>query len=364
MEDFLDINTLAAVLAHFPQSHSSAKTAQEIAQDWPVGKTQGSKLKKVYRCINELGLGGPDLDWADDDATGTGSGLHEFVCKVPKPADARRGQPDRVYLDMNAIANFFMTDAIALQLLLGRRTINPALASSPAIALEAVETMARQRLEKTKGGAGTLARKIRIVTDGIDRKLAKIDPDVLRAMIEALTRKRWIEFDYVASNKQKSRKKLGPVGLVVKDGTIYLVALEGIKSTPQAALPLHRMDNVLVSPQPLHHAPFDLDAWIDKNGQLNHPQDGPERTINLELMVAPGSIWHFQERPLGDDQSITDPVVPDGWYRLTVTTRRWYTLTSFLASFGPYIKVVGPKEVLEGKDGMIAWAKGMADQYS
>jgi predicted DNA-binding transcriptional regulator YafY len=362
MEEFMDLNTFAAVLTHFPQSISSAKTAQEIVKDWPIGKTPGGKLKKVYRCIQELGVDG--FDDNGEDVNSPGSGIHEFVRKVPRPDDARRGQAECYYLDMNAISNFFMTDAIALQLLLGRRTINPALASAPAIELDGLESMARHRLEASKGSASALASKIRIVQDGFDRKLARINPAVLRTMIEALIRKRWVEFDYVSSKMGKSRMKLGPVGLVVKDGSIYLVALEGIKSTPEAALPLHRMNNAQVSPQPFHHSPFDLDAWIDKNGQLNHPQDGPDKTIRLELLVARGSIWHFQERSLGEDQIITAPVEPDGWYRLTVTTKRWYTLTSFLASFGPYIKVVGPKDVLEGKDGMIAWAKGMREHYS
>ena len=46
-----------------------------------------------------------------------------------------------------------------------------------------------------------------------------------------------------------------------------------------------------------------------------------------------------------------------------MTTKHWYTLTSFLASFGPYIRVLGPAEVLEGEDGIVEWARGMAKLY-
>lgn len=95
---------------------------------------------------------------------------------------------------------------------------------------------------------------------------------------------------------------------------------------------------------------------------MNHPQGADNQVISLVLKVAPGSIWHFQERPLSSDQTITGPE-QDGWFRVTATTRHWYTLTAFLASFGPYIKVMGPQQVLEGKDGVIAWARGMAEHY-
>ena len=96
---------------------------------------------------------------------------------------------------------------------------------------------------------------------------------------------------------------------------------------------------------------------------MNNPLDTDKQAISLVLKVAPDSIWHFQERPLSPDQSITGPE-QDGWFRVTAKTRLWFTLTAFLASFGPYIKVVGPPEVLEGENGMVAWVRGMAAHYT
>ena len=69
------------------------------------------------------------------------------------------------------------------------------------------------------------------------------------------------------------------------------------------------------------------------------------------------------KRPLGVDQVITGPHEVDGWFSLTVTTKHWYTLTSFLISFGPHLKVVGPPEVLAGEQGVLAWARGIAKLY-
>lgn len=358
----MDLKSFAEVLAHFPHSPEAAKTAVEIAEEWPIGTTPEARLKKVYRCIRELCPADPDDD--PDQYDGRATDIRDFVRKLPKPASVGRGEPDRVYLDVNAIANFFMTDAIALQLLLGRRSINPALASAATIAVDGVEGMARKHLKTAKGGLGALADKIRVAPDGFERVLATIDPEVLRVVIDALVRKRKIAFDYVSSKGNFSQMELGPLGLVVKDGSIYLVALKGVNSIPEMPLPLHRIANARLSPQPFHHARFDLDEWLELTGQLNHPQGGVEKTINLKLLVHPASIWHFQERPLGKDQRIIAPEMPGEWFRLTVTTRHWYTLTSFLTSFGPQIKVLGPPEVLDGEHGMLAWASGIAANYA
>lgn len=345
----MDLETFAEVLSRFPQSSKTAKSVRDIAEHWPFGKTPPARIRDVYRCVQELSSGIPPIG--------------DFVCKIPKSTDASRGDAVKVYLDLNEIANFFMSDGIALQLLLGRRSINPALAAAAAIESDTVDQIVHARLSAGKSSASTLANKIRVIPDGFNRMLAKIDPDVLRVMIEALVRKRWVEFDYRSSGGKKSHKKCGPLSLCVKDGTIYLICLEGVKSTPGAPLPLHRMSNAQLRTDVFHHARFEVDEWLEKTGQLNHPQGDIDQTITLELLVAPISIWHFQERPLGPDQKIIDPTEPGGWYRLTVTTKLWYTLIAFLAGFGPYIKVLGPTEVLEGKDGIVEWARGMAKLY-
>lgn len=345
----MNLETFAQILARFPQSPKNAKTVSEIAASWPSDKASDAQVRQIYRWVNELSSGA--------------SPIRDFICRIPKPENASREDATKIYLNLKEISNFFMSDAIALQLLLGRRSINPTLAAATSVEANTVEEIAHARLAESKSTASALANKIRVVPDGFDRMLAKIDPDVLRVILEALVRKRKVEFDYRSSKGKCSRKTLGPLGLVVKDGSIYLIGLEGVKSTPEAALPLHRMSNPKIGLQPFHHAPFDIDEWLEKTGGLNHPQGDVDKTICLELLVAPGSIWHFQERPLGPDQVITEPDEADGWYHLKVTTKHWYTLTSFLVSFGPYIKVLGPAEVLEGKDGIVEWARGMAKLY-
>lgn len=350
----MDLAAFAEILSHFPRSPKTAKTVKELAATLVSDRTEQAKLRHLYRCVEEL---------SSDKKAAVGN----FVVKIARPDHAAREDAARVYLNMPAISDYFMNDGIALQLLLGRRAINPALEEAGAIEADATEEIALARLDASRSNTSTLAKKIRVVPDGIDRMLATIDPDVLRAMLEALVRKRKVEFDYRSSEGNLSRKRMGALGLVVKDGSIYLLAVEGFEELPRVALPLHRMSNATVNVlQPFHHIPFDIDAWLRKTGQLSHPQGDVEKTIRLELLVAPQTIWHFQERPLGPDQIITAPDADAEWYHVAVTTKHWHTLTSFLVSFGPYIKVLGPPEVLEGhkgKNGITAWVRQMANLY-
>jgi predicted DNA-binding transcriptional regulator YafY len=355
----MKLETFREVLAVLPKSEAEAMTVQQIAEKWE--KTAGSKeakLKQVYRSIQEL-CRNPDP--GDDPDDPESDDIGSIVVKVHGVPPA----PDRFYIDMEVVAQAFMSDAVALQVLLGRRAVNPAFAESSSTGLSGVERLAQRRLDAGRGDRRTrmLASRVRVVPDGFDRLPAQIDPDILREVVYGITHSKMLSLRYRSSKGEESTKKLGPLGLVMKDGSVYLVCC-GTSGRPIRTLPLHRMISVSVTSGVfVPPARFDLDAWLQETGQMNHPQDTDNQAISLVLKVAPGSVWHFQERPLSPDQAITGPE-QDGWFRVTATTRRWYTLTAFLASFGPYIKVVGPPQVLEGEDGMVAWARGMAAHYT
>jgi len=344
----MKLETFAEILARFPHSAAHAKTVDQLAEEWPFGTTPVAKKRQLYNHIKELSEDSP---------------IGHFIRKIPRPESAGRDDASRVYLDLAEISSFFMTDSVALQLLLGRGAISPLLTSAVSIDPESLGDLALARLESSRSNAARLANKLRIVPDGYPRLPAKIDSNVMRVLMEGLARKRKVEFEYCSFAGRKSRKTMGPLAIVGKDGTLYLIGLQGLESQPGVPLALHRMTQAKLTLQPFHHARFDLDEWLDKTGGLYHPLDGPDRNIVLELSVSPIAIRHFEERPLGVDQKITGPYEPDGWFNLTVTTKRWYTLTSFLIGFGPHVKVLGPAEVLAGDQGILAWAKGIAKLY-
>ncbi len=352
----MQLETFREVLAVFPKSEDKAMTVQEISEEWGMGSSHDAKVKQVYRAIKTLCRNPDPGDDADDPDSDDVASLVVKVRSAPGP--------DRFYIDMEVLARAFMSDAVALQVLLGRRAVNAAFARSPTTGLEGVERLALRRLQsgKARRPVKMLASLVRVVPDGMQRLPAKIEPDILKEVIHGVTHGKFVSVSYRSSGGRESKKKLGPLGLVMKDGSVYLVCCEP-PGQAVLSLPLHRVRSASVTSSVFTPpARFDLDAWLEETGQMNHPQDRDNRVISLVLEVAPESIWHFQERPLSPDQVISGPG-QDGWFRVTATTRRYYALTAFLASFGPYIRVVGPPQVLEGRDGIVAWARGMAAHY-
>lgn len=332
-------------------------TVADLAEAWEIDGDISARQKRVRRVIEAL-CRNPE---PDDDAEGDGSGqIQELVVAVHV-----KGRPARYFLDMGAVASVFMTDAMAMGVLLGQGLVNPALAASSVTDLKRARLLAQARIEKTDDRfLNRLSARLRSVPDGFERLPAAIAPETLQECMHAVGYSKWISFTYRSSSGGKPRRwTMGALGLVSKDGSIYLVC----RNDPERriySLPLHRMTNVACTSRLYTPFPrFQIDVWLRQTGQMNHPRHDDEGPIRLELRVAPESIWHFQERPLGRDQLISGPE-PDGFFRLSVTTRRWYALTAFLASFGPYIRVEGPRSVLEGEDGIIAWSRKMAAHYT
>jgi predicted DNA-binding transcriptional regulator YafY len=333
-------------------------TVADLAEAWPVDGDIGARKRRVRRAIEAL-CRNPE---PDDNAEGYGTGqIRELVVAVHV-----RGRPTRYFLDMAAVASVFMTDAMAMGVLLGQRLVNPALAASSVTQLKHAEVLAQARIEKTRDRfLNKLSTRLRIVPDGFDRLPAAIAPETLQECMHAVGYGKWISFTYSSASAGKTKKwTMGALGLVSKDGSVYLVCRED-PDRKIYSLPLHRMTNVACTSRLYTPSPrFDIDAWLRQTGQMNHPRHDDAGPITLELSVAPESIFHFQERPLGLDQVITAPETKGGWFRLKVTTFHWYALTAFLASFGPYIRVEGPTSVLEGKDGILAWSRQMAAHYT
>ena len=358
----MDLATFAEILEYFPRSKAAAKTVEDIASEWDKGKTHSAKIRKIYRIIKEFCSRNADdpEDFGDSVAM---EDIRDLIVRVPKSTSARRGGADRFFIDMD-VATLFFSDSVALQLVLGDRVINTQLTDALTPETWHVRRKARDHLAH-KAGLDTLASisdKIRIVQDGFARMPAVIEPEILKAMIEALKKKQEVTFDYTTPAGKTWPKTVFPRGLVSKDGTLYLVSTKAPAHERQPALPLHRMSNVRLNGR-IDAPVFDLDAHLDETGQLNHPMGKIGATIRLEMMVHKSSLYHFEERKIGPDQVITPPVGDSEWHHLAVTTRHYFSLTAFLASFGRWVKVLGPKEIMDDRDGIRTWAIEMANIY-
>ena len=140
-------------------------------------------------------------------------------------------------------------------------------------------------------------------------------------------------------------KLVTPLGLVAKDGTLYLIGVQGLSENP-IHYPLHRMAETQVHYKPaIQRLGFDLKRYVYESHQFSHTLYTEEAPVVLELRVHPDAIFHFEERPLSLNQTILEPTAKEPWYAVKAKIPVTILLVPFLLSMGHWIEVVGPKQV-------------------
>lgn len=301
----------------------SALTAGEVRAKWPSEKPPS--VRSVYRYLNELvppGEMGPPLVEQT-----TRNGQQAYFLK-PTPQDT-----------------WFLTEEMALDLSLGGQVLQSIFGANRKTTGESWAERAEEFLLQASDETKRIRAKLRIVPDGIGRLPARIDPEVLRQTITAIRKDRKLDFFYTNAKGESSEKVLTPLGLVSKDGTLYLVAVKGASGKP-IHYALHRILSATVHRERADARPdFDLDSYIRDTHQFSHALDGANQLVSLELRVAPETMYHFRERPLSENQRVTKPEEGQTWYQVTAEVPNTFLLVPFLLSMGHWIEVVGPQAV-------------------
>ena len=275
-------------------------------------------------------------------------------------AVVQRGTERSYYLKTSQVANWFMTEEAALDLQLSRDVFGRAFGSRGRSSGDKLADMA-ERVVAASPETQRIRDRLRIAPDGIGRLPARIEPDVLRASIDAVGKNRKLKFTYASAAGKASSQLVSPLGLVAKDGTIYLVAIKGLSDAPRH-FALQRMSEADVHFQPAQPRPeFDLQQYVVDSHQFSHVLDAGEAPAHLKLRVAPETIYHFRERPLSSDQKETPPEGDEPWHIVTATVPRTKLLMPFLVSMGPWIEVVEPVDV---RDEMTKWVGNMWAHYA
>jgi predicted DNA-binding transcriptional regulator YafY len=237
-----------------------------------------------------------------------------------------------------------MTEEIALNVLLTGQLVGNALGSVGPLNTERLSEIAEtiaNASDKTK----RIRRCVRLVPDWIGRLPARIDPTVLQAAIDSLGEYQKLQLDYTNHQGNSSSYLVNPQGLVAKDGTVYLLATTGLENRVRH-FALHRSQNAYVHSHPIRPLPgFNIDRYIEESHQLSHLLDANAAPVLLKLRVAPETIYHFSERPLSTDQTITSPANNDAWFLVTATVHETILLIPFLLSMGGWIEVLEPAKV-------------------
>jgi len=248
------------------------------------------------------------------------------------------------------------------------------------------EKIAKLVLQKADTKIQRMVKAIRVVPDGIGRSPVAVDKLVINKIINAISDQKRIQIDFTEKyDHNKPAMDVSPISLVIKDGSYYLIAapddddyenlysyalqrIGGIKNIdiksdyPSDGESRRRSDDMInrhfqyghpvrVSDFPLQ--PFHKLTVEKRSAQLRLCQ--PEM-IELRLRVAPRAEFHFIEKPLSKEQTLTLPsgftgeqedANPKSWSVLTVNLPYTILLLPFILSYGQWVRVEGPAEVME-----------------
>ncbi len=198
--------------------------------------------------------------------------------------------------------------------------------------------------------------KVRVLHRGPGLKSPAIVSGVQSAVYDALLRNRRLDVTYLPRGKNETKQyELNPFGLVLKDGLFYLVC--SMWDYPDIRLiTLHRMQTASVMDIPCE-APdgFNLDDYI-ASGELDFAVGGE---IKLKARVSRQIAIHLEERPLHDDQQLSE-FEDDSWL-LESTTQDTNELRWWLLGFGSGLEVIAPDYLREE---FKMTSKEMASTYS
>lgn len=257
------------------------------------------------------------------------------------------GKEKHYYLKVNQVAHLFLDHEKALQQILAQQALGHAFGNIPVERLS-LEVGAAEQVAASQSSTSRLRQMVRVVPDGIGRLHANIDPKILEACLDALGSDKRLQFQYKSSAGQSKVKVVNPLGLVAKDGTVYLVA-RGDGQDKLIHYPLQRAaDMHVLQLQSMGMPNFNLDLYIEQTHQFSHQLDEQEKTINLKLKVHKNTMYHFLERPLVEDQQHEQ--MDDGSWLLEAELPHTFLLIPFLASFGSWIQVLSPKKLQDELD--------------
>jgi predicted DNA-binding transcriptional regulator YafY len=184
----------------------------------------------------------------------------------------------------------------------------------------------------------------------------------LRTLAEALRRHRRLAIAYQpadSAGRSAATRKVGPLGLVNKAGTWYLVATSsgGRVSVFRAG----RIASATILDEPSDRpADFDLALFWDR-WSAEFTTSRPRLPVRLraspQALAAFGEIFGDDARPVLDAAGPPDEL---GWQAVTLSFEHELAAAYRLAGFGGLVEVLSPPSV---RTLLVAAAQGILDRY-
>lgn len=336
----MKFHSAVSVLKLLSTKPEEALTVQQIVKKWNCEHSTKLHVRTAQRYMSEL-----CSDSADSQA-------------LVQIDDTQKDW--KYYLRLSEVANWFMTEEMALQLVLSRQVLARSFQQTQKNQKNPREEIA-EHISSESVRAKRLSAGLRIVSDGIGRLHATIRHDVLACAMEAIATGQKIKLDYTTAKGRSIRQEVSPLGLVAKDGTIYMPSVEGLSDFP-IHYALHRIHSAELVSKPNQKAVnFDIDQYIQDSHQLSHAMDVPDFQISLKLKVDSKAVYHFAERPLSIEQKISKIKGDPNHVLVEVNVPPTVLLKPFLVSFGAAVEVLEPlklrREVMDMLQSSVALYK-------
>lgn len=233
-----------------------------------------------------------------------------------------------------------MNTETALTFELLSRYLAPVLPRSMLTLLEPDFAHARQVLDDLRSAPlGRWSKRIAVLPFGQQLLPPEVSADVSAVVYDALLQGTRFEADYRSVNADSAKRRVfNPLGLVYREGVIYLVASLWDYPNPlhfalQRMSKAQSLDEAAVAPEG-----FDFERYIRDEKAFDYPVG---RDIKLELVVEEWLARHLQECRLAKEQTIT-PISGRNEFRVTASVTDTDQLFWWLRSLGPSVEVTKP----------------------
>jgi hypothetical protein len=236
-----------------------------------------------------------------------------------------------------------LTVSQALSLCLLKKFLLPLIPQSTYTALEPFFDEATNTLEKLKNEnlLSNWPNKIAIVNPTQPLLAPEVDPGVHHVVSEALLYDHQLEIQYRRSDGEINNYQVNPLGLVLRNGSCYLVATK-TETQEKRIFALHRIQNVKeLDTLAVRPDDCDLQHFIDQ-GHMGFDLTGAGvyKVIQLKAIFDPITANHLSESRLSEDQVIKK--LDDQHYEVTATIQETEQLFWWLLSFGFRVEVLEP----------------------
>lgn len=213
----------------------------------------------------------------------------------------------------------------ALSLVLVSRHLKQALPAPLSGALGKLFERAESTLNlQQKNGVANWSEMVGVVVPAQPMLPPKINPEVIQVVHQALIAGEQFRGVYRNINGEEGERVLHPLGLMVREPSLYLVAVCDGYEDPRI-FALHRFSSAKREHLPATRpADFSLAEYLERQGNF-----GSGEWVLLKARVAKNLGNILEETPLGQDQKLSEPD-DDGWRELEVRVRDNWQLTWWL----------------------------------